>query len=141
MNISQTTYDMETTQCTSDDSFTFKKKGILDITQTTSNSIISKVSNKIKARTFRKNDDNGNNILAEDNNNNDDNQGFGEINTPYSDDDEDDNILSKMRKKVTVKLTIYLWLPKLQHAEEMLLNEERTDLRKDVKLISPLVKK
>jgi hypothetical protein len=42
---------------------------------------------------------------------------------------------------VTVKLTIYLWLPKLQHAEEMLLNEERTDLRTDVKLISPLVKK
>ena len=40
-----------------------------------------------------------------------------------------------------MKLTIYLWLPKLQHAEEMLLNEERTNLRTDVKLISPLVKK
>ena len=47
-----------------------------------------------------------------------------------SDDDEDNNILSKKGNgEVTVKLAIYLWLPKLQHAEELLLNEERTDLR------------
>jgi hypothetical protein len=118
---------VESTQCT-DDSFTFKKKGILDITQTTTNSIISKGSNKIKVRTFKKNDDNQNNILGEDNDYNNANSKF---NTPDydDDDDEDDNILSKMRSKPKVKLTIYLWLPKLLHAEEMLLNEERTDLR------------
>jgi hypothetical protein len=51
------------------------------------------------------------------------------MNTSFADDDEDDNILSKNVRKVKVKLTIYLWLPKLQHAEEILLNEERTDLR------------
>ena len=34
-----------------------------------------------------------------------------------------------------------LWLPKLEYAENMLLNEDRTDLRTDVKLISQLVKK
>jgi hypothetical protein len=51
------------------------------------------------------------------------------MNIPESDDEGDDNILSNDRSKVTVKLTIYLWLPKLHHAEEMLLNEEKTDLR------------
>ena len=114
-----------------DDSFTFKKKGILDITQTTTSSIFSKVTNKIKVRTFRKNDDNANNIVREDSN--DHNYGFptfGKTNTPeLDDDDDDDNIFAKKRSKVIVKLTIYLWLPKLQYAEEMLLNEERTDLR------------
>ena len=89
-------------------------------------------------RTFRKNDDNINNILGEDNVYNNADLKIGHMNTPKwdDDDDEDDNILSKMGSKAKVKLTIYLWLPKLQHAEEMLLNEERTDLRQDVKLIS-----
>jgi hypothetical protein len=86
---------MENTQCT-DDSFTFKKKGILDITQTTTNSIFSKGSNKIKVRTFRKNDDNPDKILGEENHYNEDPK-LGRTNSLESDDD-DDNILSKMRK-------------------------------------------
>lgn len=54
-----TTVGMETTLCTDDksNSFTFKKKNVLDTTQTTTNSVISKGSSKIKVRTFRKNDD------------------------------------------------------------------------------------
>ena len=90
---------METTLCT-DNSFSFKKKGILDETQTTTNSIISKGSNKIKVRTFRKNDDNQNYITGQDNEYNNVNTKFGQKNTPEcddDDDDEDDNILSKMR--------------------------------------------
>jgi len=124
-----TTVGMETTVCT-DDSFSFKKKGILDTTGTTTNSIFSKVSSKIKVRTFRKNNDNVNNILGEIKDNNNIIGQTNNVDRGIDSDDDDDNILSKNKKSlVTVKLTIYLWLPKLQHAEEMLLNEERTDLR------------
>jgi hypothetical protein len=52
-----TTNAGETTQFT-DDSFTFKKKNILDTTQTTNNSLFSKASSKIKVRNFRKKHDN-----------------------------------------------------------------------------------
>jgi hypothetical protein len=48
----------------------------------------------------------------------------------HESDDENDNILvKKARQSIFVKLTIHLWLPKIQHAEDMLLNEEKTDLR------------
>ena len=52
------------------------------------------------------------------------------------DSDEDDNILAGTRKSLEIKLIIHIWMPKLLYAEEILLNEERTDLRQDVKLIS-----
>lgn len=51
-------------------------------------------------------------------------------------DDEEDNILAGARGSLEVKVTMNLWLPKLEYAENMLLNEDRTDLRTDVKLIS-----
>ena len=48
-----------------DDSFTFKKKGALDTTQTTNNSLFSKASSKFRVRNFRKKKPDNNDIVAD----------------------------------------------------------------------------
>ena len=55
------------TQC-SEDSFTFKKKGALDTTQTTNNSLFSKASSKFRVRNFRKKREIDNKNILGDNN-------------------------------------------------------------------------